>query len=106
MAVRPITKKYTFDSTGTVLLSAILDRPANTWMGSLAVRSARENAEDVYWSDAQGVAGGYIGPAEAVTFDFGEGQSLVGRFSLQGKSGDAVYLTIGLSSAYFGPDDY
>lgn len=103
MAVRVITKKYTFGASGTVLLSSILGRPANTWIGSLSIRCDRLNASDLFWADEGGEQGGFIGPTEAVTFDFGAGQTLVGMFRLYGDASDTIYITIGVNSNHTDP---
>jgi hypothetical protein len=103
MAVKPITKPYTMTGTA-IALSTILGRADNTWMGSLALRAARSNSDDVFWQDDDGNPGGYIGPGEAVTMDFGEGQALIGGFSLKGDAGDVVYITVGINRHYFPGD--
>jgi hypothetical protein len=101
MAVKVVTKTYTFGAGGSVLLSTIMDKPANTWIGSLSLRSDRLNADDVFWSDENGERGGYIGPTEAVTMDFGDGQTLIRLFRLYGATSDKVYITIGLNTLNF-----
>jgi hypothetical protein len=101
VAVKIVTKTYTFGATGQALLAAIMDMPEKTWIGSLSVRSHRDNADDVFWADEGGQQGGYIGPAEAVTMDFGEGQTLIRQFALYGASGDIIYLTVGLNTVNY-----
>ena len=101
--VKVVTRDYTFTAAERVLLSTIMDRPAHTWIGSLAVRAARGNADDVFWADEGGEMGGYIGPGEAVTFDFGQGQTLVREFTLYGDVNDVIYITIGINSNHTDP---
>lgn len=97
MARLPVTRKYTFTVSGaTVQLADILGRPTTHWLGSLAMRSGRTNVSDVFWKDGPtGQEGGYIGPSEAVTFDFGFEHAQCRTFSLIGTQGDIVYLTVG-----------
>ncbi len=101
MAVKPVTKRVIIPVAGTVSLATVLDRSPMTWMGSIALRAARDNADDVYWRDEGAESGGYIGPGEAVSMDFGEGQSLIQNFNIVGDAGDVVYVTIGLNRHYF-----
>jgi hypothetical protein len=101
VAVKIVTKKYTFDATGQALLAVIMGVPGKTWIGSFAMRSDRDNANDVFWADEDGERGGYIGPGEAVTMDFGEGQTLLRQFTLYGAVNDVIYLTIGLNTVNF-----
>ena len=101
MALKPVTRRYVFTSSAPVLFSSILDKPSKTWIGSIAIRAGRNNGDDVFWQDENGQSGGYIGPAEAVTMEFGEGQMLIGRFSLSGTANDTVYITIGVSSDHY-----
>ena len=102
MAVSPSTYEYTFTTGGIIRLAELTNFPDLTWMGSLAVRASRDNTDDVFWSDGDGERGGYIGPAEGVTFNFGDGQALMDTFSFHGTSGDSLFITVGLNSSYFG----
>lgn len=101
MAVKPVTKMVTIPAAGTVALADVLGRSPLTWMGSIALRAARTNADDVFWRDEGAESGGYVGPGEAVTMDFGEGQALIQNFNLVGDVGDVVYITVGLNRHYF-----
>lgn len=98
MAVKVITKTHTFGATGQSYLYTILGRDQNTWIESLAIRSARNNTDDIFWKDEDGDSGGYIGPEEAVTMDFGAGQTLLRRLSLTSTPGHIVYITVGMNT--------
>jgi hypothetical protein len=100
MAEVPRTFEYTIPIGGTALLSTITGWAERTWMGSIAMRADRGNADDIYWSDNLLSRGGFIGPGEAVTMNF-EGQALIRNLRLIGTSGDVVYITIGLNSENF-----
>ena len=101
MAVKPVTKKVTIPEAGVISLATILNRVPTTWMGSIALRSARANSDDIHWRDEGAESGGYIGPGEAVSMDFGEGQALIQNFDIVGTAGDIVYITVGLNRHYF-----
>lgn len=105
MAVRLVTKEWTFTAPGNAPLTSILSRPANTWIASIAIRAARENTDDVFWKDNQGERGGFIGPGEAITIDFGAPQALVGNLTFLGTPDDEVFVTVGVNSDYFTSDD-
>jgi hypothetical protein len=101
MAVKPVTKTAVIPASGKVSLATVLGRAEDTWIGSLAMRAARTNKDDVYWSDEGNEWGGFIGPAEAATMDYGEGQALLVNFYLWGEPGDKVLLTAGINRHYF-----
>lgn len=101
MARRPITKTFTFGGSAYYELSTITGENAKTWIHSLAMRADRENLSDIFWTDENGESGGYIGPAEAVVFDYGQEGSLMKNFRLTGTEDDIVYLTIGMNDSYF-----
>ena len=101
MAVKPVTKRVVIPAAGTITLATVLGRDPKTWMGSLAIRAARANANDVFWRDEGGESGGYIGPGEAVSMDFGSGQALIQNFTLVGAASDVVFITVGLNRHYF-----
>jgi hypothetical protein len=103
-AVKPVTREVLIPGGGVVSLVTILGRDPKTWMGSVAFRAARGNADDVFWADEDAGKGGFIGPGEAVSFDFGEGQALIQNFNLSGQAGDTVYVTAGLNRHYFTSD--
>ena len=105
MAVKPVTRQITVPAGGSISLVTALGRAGSTWMGSIAIRAARTNADDVFWRDEDGQSGGYIGPGEAVSMDFGEGQALIQNFTLDGDAGDVVYVTVGLNRHYFEPEE-
>jgi hypothetical protein len=105
MAQRPTTYAYTFASATSAALSDIIGMRQKTWILSMAVRADRGNADDISWSVRGGGKGGFIGPAEACVFDFGEAGTLVGTLAFHGKAGDKMYLTIGISSDYFDQTD-
>lgn len=93
----PRTKRFAFGGASRYSLKTIMDWRDSTWIGTIAMRADRGNADDVGWSDADNSQGGYIGPGEAASFDFGPGQTLAKDFYLSGISEDIVYLTIGLN---------
>ena len=101
MAVKPVTKRVVIPAAGVISLATVLARDPKTWMGSVAIRAARTNANDVFWKDEGGESGGYIGPGEAVSMDFGPGQSLIQNFNLAGAANDVVFVTVGLNRHYF-----
>ncbi len=93
MAARFKPKPYTFVSTAAVNLQTIIASTNDDYVGSLVIRTAKANVGDVFWGDGS-VRGGYLQPAEAVSFD------LVGKFVatkdiyLEGTTGDIVYITV------------
>ncbi len=97
MAAVPKTFEFTIPVSGTATMASVTGWPEKTWMSSLAMRADRDNTNDIYWADEDSERGGYIGPGEAVSFNF-EGQALIRDVNLVGSSGDVVYLTIGLNS--------
>ena len=101
MAVKVITKNPTIPAGGSLTLAEILGRPVHTWIGSLAVRAGRENTYDLYWTDEAGQRGGFIGPGEAVTMDFGAGQALIQNIVLTGTAGDTAFVSVGMNRDYF-----
>lgn len=105
MAIRLVTKEYTFTGSGEIAIAALLGMPATTWIRGMAIRAERTNADDVFWVDAQGDKGGFLGPGEALTLDFGDGQSLAGNLTMTGSSGDKFYASLALNSVYFDSDD-
>jgi hypothetical protein len=99
-AIKPITRKITLASP-SITLAAATGFPDLTWIRFTAVRAARTNQGDVFWSDEGGQPGGYVGPGEAATYDYGEGQAFMGQVVLSGTIGDVVYLTVGVNRQYF-----
>lgn len=104
MALKPLTREFTIPVGGVATLASILGMAENTWVGFVAMRAGRGNADDLFWQDENGQSGGYIGPGEAVTIEFGEGQTLVRNFSLSGTESDTVFMTIGVNRHYFPGD--
>jgi len=104
MALKPLTREFTIPAGGVASLASILGMAENTWVGFVAMRAGRDNAEDLFWKDENGQSGGYIGPGEAVTIEFGDGQTLVRNFSLSGTADDTVFMTIGVNRHYFPGD--
>jgi len=97
MATVPRTIEYVFDVREEVLLRELLSCSPSTWTSSVTIRAGRENVADIFWSANPGAGrGGYVGAAEAFSADFSE-QALIKDFTLYGKAGDKVFMTIGLN---------
>lgn len=101
MAHKPVTREYTIPAGGSVSLATIFGRAGNTWIGWVTVRAGRDNMEDVYWADEDGSRGGYLGPAEAATMNFGEGQALIQNIVFTGQANDTIFVTTGIDRYYF-----
>jgi hypothetical protein len=93
MAARNKTKLFTLTSTSHNLAD-ILASPNDSFVGSLTLRAAKTNVDDITWADVDGEAGGYLEAREAASFD------LIGKFVstsswvLGGTPGDKVYITV------------
>ena len=104
MALKPLTRHFTIPAGGVATIASNLGMADNTWGGFVDMRAGRDNADDLFWQDENGQSGGYIGPGEAVTIEFGDGQTLVRNFSIQGTENDTVFMTIGVNRHYFPGD--
>jgi hypothetical protein len=105
MAVKPLTRKHTFDATGQTSLAAIYGRPDNIWYGAVVIRAGPTNTGIITWSDEDGSPGGYLDAAESIAIDCGPGQALIGNFNLAGPEGDEIYVTLLMDRIYFDGSD-
>ncbi len=102
MAVKLKTKPYTFPSGVPIKLHTVFGLTGtNIWIHSATLRAARTNTGDVYWSDSDGGAGGFLGPGEAATIDYGEGQGFLDEIQISGTTNDQVFITLDINRNYF-----
>ena len=97
IATKPITRAWTIPAAGSNTLLEIIDDASVIWLGYVSIRAERNNSGDIYWADADGQSGGYLGAGEAALIGDEYGHSQMKDFTLSGAVGDILYLTIGVS---------
>jgi len=100
-AIKEKTLFYTF-AGGVISLETIFGWAGKVvWVRSVTIRAHASNSGLITWNAVGDTPGGYLQAGEAVTKDYGEGQTLLSELQISGATNDRAYLTLCLDRTLF-----